>query len=86
MQVEMSLQYVIVFMKWSTKSIMHVHLALIWTIVLGIIGSILGGTVTHMFSRPREGVKFHPAGLIFSVLGSVLVLFLCHKLKIRFPN
>jgi uncharacterized membrane protein YeaQ/YmgE (transglycosylase-associated protein family) len=68
------------------KSIMHVHLALIWTIVLGIIGSIVGGAVTHMFSRPREGVSFHPAGLIFSVLGSVLVLFLCHKLNIRFPN
>ena len=68
------------------KSIMHVHLALIWTIVLGIIGSILGGTVTHMFSRPREGAQFHPAGLIFSVLGSILVLFLCHKLNIRFPH
>jgi uncharacterized membrane protein YeaQ/YmgE (transglycosylase-associated protein family) len=54
--------------------------------VLGIIGSILGGAVTHMFSRPREGVRFHPAGLIFSVLGSLLVLFLCYKLNIRFPN
>jgi uncharacterized membrane protein YeaQ/YmgE (transglycosylase-associated protein family) len=68
------------------KSIMHVHLALIWTIVLGIIGSIIGGAVTHMFSRAREGVPFHPAGLIFSVLGSLLVLFLCYKLNIRFPN
>ena len=68
------------------KSIMHVHLALIWTIVLGIIGSIVGGAVTHMFSRPRGGVQFHPAGLIFSALGSILVLFLCYKLKIRFPN
>ena len=68
------------------KSIMHVHLALIWTIVLGIIGSIIGGAVTHMFSRPREGVQFHPAGHIFSALGSILVLFLCYKLKIRFPN
>ena len=68
------------------KSIMHVHITLIWTIGLGIIGSIIGGAVTHMFSRPREGVSFHPAGLIFSALGSILVLFLCHKLKIRFPN
>jgi uncharacterized membrane protein YeaQ/YmgE (transglycosylase-associated protein family) len=29
------------------KSIMHVHLTLIWTNVLGIIGSIVGGAVTH---------------------------------------
>ena len=56
------------------KSIMHVHLALMWTVVLGIVGSIVGGAVTHIFSRPREGAPFHPAGLIFSILGSVLVL------------
>jgi uncharacterized membrane protein YeaQ/YmgE (transglycosylase-associated protein family) len=68
------------------KSIMHVHLALLWTIVLGIIGSIVGGAVTHMFSRPREGAPFHPAGLIFSVLGSILVLFLSDKLNLRFPR
>ena len=68
------------------KSIMHVHLALLWTIVLGIVGSIVVGAVTHIFSRPREGAPFHPAGLIFSILGSVLVLYLCYKLNIRFPN
>jgi uncharacterized membrane protein YeaQ/YmgE (transglycosylase-associated protein family) len=68
------------------KSIMHVHLALLWTIVLGIVGSIVGGSVTHMFSRPREGAQFHPAGLIFSTLGAILVLFICYKLKIRFPR
>jgi uncharacterized membrane protein YeaQ/YmgE (transglycosylase-associated protein family) len=67
------------------KTIMHVHLTLLWTIVLGIIGSIVGGAVTHMFSRPREGASFHPAGLIFSTLGSLLILFVCYKLKIRLP-
>ena len=67
------------------KTIMHVHLTLLWTIVLGIIGSIVGGAVTHMFSRPREGASFHPAGLFFSILGSLLILFVCYKLKIRLP-
>jgi hypothetical protein len=32
--------------------------------VLGIIGSILGGSVTHMFLRPKNE-RYHPAGLIF---------------------
>jgi Transglycosylase associated protein len=41
-----------------------------WTIVLGIIGSIIGGAVTHMFSHPTTG-RFHPAGLIFSTLGAI---------------
>ena len=67
------------------KSIMHVHLAILWTTVLGIIGSIIGGAVTHMFLQPRN-VRFHPAGLIFSTLGAILVLYLCYKLKIRFPH
>jgi uncharacterized membrane protein YeaQ/YmgE (transglycosylase-associated protein family) len=67
------------------KSVMHEHLTIFWTIVLGIIGSIIGGAVTHMFSRPVNG-RYHPAGLIFSALGAILVLFICNKLNIHFPN
>jgi uncharacterized membrane protein YeaQ/YmgE (transglycosylase-associated protein family) len=67
------------------KSVMHVHLAIFWTIVLGIIGSIIGGGVSHMFSRPANE-RYHPAGLILSTLGAILVLFICYKLNIRFPH
>jgi len=67
------------------KSVMHVHITIFWTIVLGIIGSILGGAVTHMFSRPTNE-RYHPAGLIFSTLGAILVLFICYKLNIHFPT
>ncbi len=67
------------------KSVMHTHMTIFWTIVLGIIGSIIGGAVTHMFSRPAN-VRYHPAGLIFSTLGAILVLFICYKLRIHFPH
>ena len=67
------------------KSVMHEHMTIFWTIVLGIIGSILGGAVTHMFSRPTND-RYHPAGLIFSTLGAILILFICYKLKIHFPQ
>ena len=67
------------------KTVMHEHLTIFWTIVLGIIGSIIGGAVTHMFSRPAN-VRFHPACLIFSTLGAILVLFVCYKLKIQLPH
>jgi uncharacterized membrane protein YeaQ/YmgE (transglycosylase-associated protein family) len=67
------------------KSVMHVHMTIFWTIVLGIIGSIIGGAVTHMFSHPTTG-RFHPAGLIFSTLGAILILYICIKLNIRFPR
>jgi len=67
------------------KSVMHVHITIFWTIVLGIIGSIIGGGVTHMFSRPTNE-RYLPAGLILSTLGAILVLFICYKLKIHFPD
>jgi uncharacterized membrane protein YeaQ/YmgE (transglycosylase-associated protein family) len=67
------------------KSVMHVHLTIFWTIVLGIIGSIIGGAVTHMFSRPANP-RFHPTGIIFSTLGAILLLYICYKLKIHFPK
>ena len=68
------------------KSVMHMHLTFFWTIALGILGSIIGGAVTHMFLRPKEGQRFHPAGLIFSSLGAILILFVCYKLEIHFPQ
>jgi len=67
------------------KSVMHVHMTIFWTIALGIIGSIIGGAVTHMFTRPANA-RYHPAGLLFSTLGAILVLFVCYKLHIRFPR
>jgi uncharacterized membrane protein YeaQ/YmgE (transglycosylase-associated protein family) len=69
---------------YIAKSIMHVHMTMFWTIVLGIIGSIVGGGISHIFSRPKNS-RFHPAGLIFSTIGAILVLYICYKLKIHFP-
>ena len=67
------------------KSVMHVHMLLIRTIVLGIIGGILGGAVTHLFAPPTSE-RFHPAGIILSALGAILILFACIKLRIHFPR
>lgn len=67
------------------KSVMHVHMTMFWTVVLGILGSVIGGAVTHMFLRPRND-RYHPAGLVFSTLGAILILYLCFRLRIRFPQ
>jgi uncharacterized membrane protein YeaQ/YmgE (transglycosylase-associated protein family) len=66
------------------KSVMHVHMTIFWTIVLGIIGSIIGGAVTHLLWSPSNS-RYHPAGLIFSTLGAILIIFFCFKLNIHFP-
>lgn len=65
------------------KLVMHVHLPLIWTLVLGIVGSVVAGFITHLFIRPRGDSPFHPAGIIFSILGALLVLFLWTKLNVH---
>jgi uncharacterized membrane protein YeaQ/YmgE (transglycosylase-associated protein family) len=44
------------------------------TLVLGIVGSLVGGLIGSLFSRGRTG--FQPAGLILSIIGAVLVLWL----------
>ncbi|MGB8028524.1 MAG: GlsB/YeaQ/YmgE family stress response membrane protein [Terracidiphilus sp.] len=66
------------------KSVMHEHMSMLWTIVLGIVGSLLGGGVTHILFRSKSE-RYHPAGLIFSTLGAILILFICYKLKIHLP-
>lgn len=67
------------------KSVMHVHLTIFWTVVLGIIGSLLGGGLSHMLSRPKNE-RYHPAGLILSTVGAILILYICYKLNIRLPQ
>ena len=45
------------------------------TTIIGIVGSILGGFIGTMISKPAPDAKFHPAGLLMSVVGAMVVLF-----------
>jgi uncharacterized membrane protein YeaQ/YmgE (transglycosylase-associated protein family) len=50
-------------------------LGLVMTMILGIVGSLLGGFVSWLFAGgPDE--PFHAAGWIMSILGAVLVLWI----------
>jgi uncharacterized membrane protein YeaQ/YmgE (transglycosylase-associated protein family) len=51
------------------------HLGVLMTGVLGIAGSFVGGFIARLFSKPVEGAVVHPAGLILSVIGALLLLF-----------
>src|SRR5215470_2292572 len=45
------------------------------TIVLGIVGSFVGGFIWNLIQYHRLAPhKFHPAGIIGSILGAILVL------------
>ncbi len=46
------------------------------TTLLGILGSVVGGLVGRLFSKPAEGSKFHPAGFLMSIVGAVILLLI----------
>jgi len=52
------------------------HLGFIVTVLIGIGGSIVGGLIARLFSKPADGAFFHPAGFILSIVGACLVIFL----------
>jgi uncharacterized membrane protein YeaQ/YmgE (transglycosylase-associated protein family) len=56
------------------------HLGLILTTLLGIGGSIIGGLIARLFSKPEPGSTFHPAGFIMSIIGAIILLFIWVKL------
>jgi uncharacterized membrane protein YeaQ/YmgE (transglycosylase-associated protein family) len=57
------------------------HLGFIMTTLLGIGGSIVGGLIARLFSKPEPGSSFHPAGVIMSIIGALILLFVWGKLN-----
>lgn len=59
------------------------HMNLIMTGILGIVGSFVGGFVVRLFSRnaPADG-KIQPAGIIMSIVGAIIVLFIYNRLAL----
>jgi uncharacterized membrane protein YeaQ/YmgE (transglycosylase-associated protein family) len=57
------------------------HMGFLMTGLLGIVGSYVGGFIARLFSKPPEGAPIHPAGIIMSIIGAVLVLFVVSKVS-----
>ena len=56
------------------------HLGFVMTTLLGVGGSIVGGLVGRLFSKPEPGSSFHAAGFIMSVIFAILLLFIWGRL------
>jgi len=59
-------------------------MGIVMTIILGIVGSILGGLVSRAIwgtDTPESG--FRPAGLLLSIIGAILVLWIYRMIKSR---
>ena len=51
------------------------NMGLLMTGVLGIAGSFVGGFIARIFSKPADGAVVHPAGIILSVIGALILLW-----------
>ena len=56
------------------------HMGFWATSFVGIGGSIVGGLIARIFSQPKDGAFFHPAGFFLSIIGAVILLFALIKL------
>jgi uncharacterized membrane protein YeaQ/YmgE (transglycosylase-associated protein family) len=55
------------------------HMGIVMTTLVGIIGSVVGGFIAQLFSKPAPGSKFHPAGIIMSIVGAIIVLLILRR-------
>lgn len=53
------------------------HMSIIATIILGIVGSFVGGFLGYLiFHHNPAGGFFQPAGIIGSIIGAIIVLLI----------
>lgn len=57
------------------------HMGFVMTTLVGIVGSVIGGLVGHLFAKPGGDSKFHPAGFLMSVVGAIILLVLLRFLR-----
>jgi uncharacterized membrane protein YeaQ/YmgE (transglycosylase-associated protein family) len=50
------------------------------TILLGVAGSYAGGFLVRLVNKPDEAHRLHRAGMVMSVIGSILLLFIARRL------
>ena len=54
-------------------------MGLVKTTILGIVGSIVGGLIARLLWKYEPGQKFHLGGLVLSIVGAVIVLFVWQR-------
>lgn len=58
-------------------------MSLVATLLLGVAGSILGGLVSWAIWGAEERTGFQPAGLVLSLIGAILLLWVWRAVKSR---
>lgn len=51
------------------------HMGFLATSLMGIAGSLVGGVLGGLISKPQPGSRFHTAGFFLSLVGALIVLY-----------
>lgn len=51
------------------------------TTAIGILGSILGGFIGRLIKKPAPDAKVHPAGLLMSLVGAIILVLIWRKMQ-----
>ena len=57
------------------------QMGFIATTLVGIIGSVVGGLLGNAIKRPAPGAVFHPAGLLMSIVGAIVLLLILRMVQ-----
>ena len=60
-----------------------IEMGWIMTTVLGIAGSFAGGFLGSLFTRARDAGQFNKAGLVLSIVGAMVMIFIANRLGLR---
>lgn len=58
-------------------------MGLLATMLLGVIGSVLGGVISFALWGWTTSGSIHPSGLIMSIVGAIVVLLVWRMIKAR---
>jgi len=69
---------------WLAGIVMKSKASLTWNIILGIIGSVVGGFVASLlgFGQLGGGFSFDLVNILIAIGGACLVIFLARALKL----
>lgn len=56
-------------------------MGLLPTTIVGIVGSLVGGFIGRLITKPEFGAAFHPAGFLMSIVGAIVVLLLWRMIR-----
>jgi uncharacterized membrane protein YeaQ/YmgE (transglycosylase-associated protein family) len=59
-----------------------VDIGMLKTIGLGVVGSFAGGLLSQLASKPKQGIRLNRAGMLMSIIGSIVLLFVTKRLQL----